>query len=63
MIEPFLKPAVMNNAKKSISKNKNGLDWILFYQIQERQKVRNRLSKIADGRVQNEKHISISNFY
>ena len=39
--------------KKSISTSKNGLDWILFYQIQERQKARNRLSKIADGRVQN----------
>ena len=32
--------------------NKNGFDWISSYQIRERQKARNRLSKIADGRVQ-----------
>ena len=33
--------------------NKNGFDWILSYQILERQKAHNTLSKIADGRVQN----------
>ena len=33
--------------------NKNGFDWILAYQIRERQKAHNRLSKTTDERVQN----------
>ena len=39
--------------KKLIPKNKNGFDWILFFQNLEKQKAHNRLSRKADGRVKN----------
>ena len=39
--------------KKLILKNKNGFDWTLFFQTQEKQKAHNKLSRIADGRVKN----------
>ena len=44
--------------KKLIPKNKNGFDWILFFQTREKQKAHNKLLRIADGRVKNREKYS-----